>query len=271
MEDIAVDINRQWRLIKEKGLSGPENMARDEALAESAGAASQPVLRLYSFKPYCVTLGKFQHAEYLIRDDCLEAAGIDVTRRPTGGMAIYHKNDFTYSVAIPHNNTAAEIKNRYFKTVADAIVESLKYLGIQAEIVNHKKNNKCSLWCFESEIGVDIEHLGRKICGSAQKVFTRSVLQHGSLFLKEDTSEAECLEISDLSKGESGKKSFVSLEEAGGKEYLWEEVAEAFEAGFTRSLGIEIKPSALNGDEEERSLRLNREKYGNKEWISGRA
>lgn len=272
MVEIAAGVKRRWRLINEKGLSGPENMARDVALAESVCAGFPPFLRLYSFKPYCVTIGKFQKADPWISGYDLKGAGIDLTRRPTGGMAIFHKEDFTYSVSLPHRKPATEIKATYFKIVADAVVESLKYLNIPAEIVSHNKNNaKGSVWCFASEVGVDIEYEGKKICGSAQKIFKNSVLQHGSLFLKPDSNIEMCKGIFNNEKGDSGNTTYTSLREAGKRDYCWEEVAEAFTEGFSNKLGIEMKLSTLNRREKERAILLKKERYGNRDWISGKA
>ena len=103
-------------------------------------------------------------------------------------------------------------------------------------------------WCFEGVFGVDLEFKGRKICGSAQRVFGVSVLQHGSLFL-EDTSEMMRRISSSARAGEKSGAGFTNLREATGGTVRWDEMLEAFKSGFESALGVLLEPGRLTPDE----------------------
>lgn len=255
----------RWRIIDDGEHSGSVNMARDVALALSVADGADPVLRLYRFKPACITLGRFQSINDGIDPRACLKAGIDLARRPTGGLAILHKNDFTYSVSLPSGGTGKSVRDHYFDIIARGIICALESVGIDAEVVRHSGNQKISAWCFEGVIGVDIKHGERKICGSAQKIFDKSVLQHGSLFLDLDPKLYSDL-ASSSGEREDRQSPVISLTEAGGKNITWDDVREAFERGFSRALDIEMVRSEFSVEEEHAASRLHRNCYGSDDW-----
>lgn len=95
----------EWRLLREASdacaaRTGAWNMAVDELLMEIVAAGSRPVLRLYTWSPACVSLGRNQNAAGLFDQRLAECRGIDIVRRPTGGLAVYHDIEVTYAVAV---------------------------------------------------------------------------------------------------------------------------------------------------------------------------
>jgi lipoate-protein ligase A len=244
-------------------------MALDEALASSAAAGGEATLRVYSFDPPAITIGRFQAIEGFVDIDACGSHGVEVTRRPTGGLAILHKDDFTYCVTRPAGAPGGTDKERHFKRIAEGIIAALRSLGIEADIAAYDGSAPADGWCFEREFGVDIEWWSRKICGSAQRISGGSVLQHGSLFLRDNRSLLER-----LSKGERGGVSGrapVTVSEAGGRPVGWAEMAAAFEKYFPAAIGMRLERGEITQAERSLADRLVREKYGSEGWLRGRA
>jgi lipoyl(octanoyl) transferase len=258
---------KKWRLIVGPSLAGPLNMAIDETLASGAAAdASVPTLRLYSFNPPCITVGRFQPLAGLFDAGACARAGIDVTRRPTGGLAILHKDDFTYALTCPIHEGDIASREEHFRGIARGVVASLEQVGIEGRVVSHGGAKLSPGWCFDREFGVDIEWNARKICGSAQRLYQASMLQHGSLFLEDSASI-----VAELSTGAGAPAGRVpvSLAEACGRKVGWEEMARAFSVGFARALEIQLEPGEMSAREWEEATRMAREKYSDPCWIAG--
>ncbi len=257
----------QWRLVVDGTHGGAENMARDEAMARCVGQGlADATLRAYRFKPPAVTIGRFQDFPGGINLEECALERISVVRRPTGGLAILHMEDFTYSVVLPTAGTGPGVRERYFDLVAGAIIEALGALGISAGQVRHRARGLAGAWCFEGVFGIDLEHDGRKICGSAQRVFSGAVLQHGSLFLRETAETLDRL-TGARAGGMAGGPGFITLGEAARERVSWEEVLDAFVNGFERALDVVLKPGALTPGEESLARRLLVEKYTDEEWL----
>lgn len=256
-----------WRLVIDGAMNGAENMARDEALALCAGSEGPAVLRAYSFHPSTITVGRFQRVPAGIDLDACKLQDVDIVRRPTGGRAILHANDFTYSVAMPSSGSGVSERDNVFGIVAVAILAALENLGIKAQQVSRGKGARGGEdWCFESVFGVDLEWRGRKICGSAQRSMADCILQHGSLFLREPDAGVRSI-VTSSQPERWGEAPFVSIGEASGRDVSWEQVLEAFQTGFESALGIVLKPDGLTPGEEELSERLAAEKYRDNEWL----
>lgn len=256
-----------WRFIKDRPRTGAENMALDEALALSSRASSLSTLRVYSFDPPCITIGRFQSLEGFVDIDRCRSMGTEVARRPTGGLAILHSRDVTYSFTCPIDACAAATRDEYFRYVAVGIVEALRLLGIDALITSHTEKRDEPRWCFAREFGIDIEWHDMKICGSSQRISGGALLQHGSLFLEDNTRLA-----SELAGGltqDGVPRAPVSLSEASGRQVGFDEVAEALEQGFSSEHGVDIQEGELTTAELEQADRLLRAKYTDDAWIMG--
>jgi lipoate-protein ligase A len=239
-------------------------MALDEAYYISAGVEGIPTLRLYSFEPPTVTIGRFQHPEsFLDRERC-ESAGVDVVRRPTGGLAILHKDDLTYGFTAPLEGGRQGARDRYFQVVAEGLLQGLRLLGIEARSAAHEDSERAPGWCLEGEFGVDLSWHSRKICGSAQRISADGVLQHGSVFLTD--SSALMKHISVDGAADRPISPFVALDEAAGRELGFEEVAHAIRQGFEAKLGISFEPAEVGEREARQAARLLGSRYARRPW-----
>ncbi|PKQ28903.1 MAG: hypothetical protein CVT63_00225 [Candidatus Anoxymicrobium japonicum] len=242
-----------WRFIIDSSRAGALNMAVDRALAVGAAETELTTLRVYSFSPPAITIGRFQAIEEFIDLAVCEKEGIDVVRRPTGGLAILHMNDFTYSVTSPATSSHPIVRDKSFKMLSGGIVEALRCLGLATEIVSHGVQTGCDGWCFGREFGVDIEWRSRKICGSASRIADGALLQHGSLFFNDNS--AFLRRVSTRASTDLSEHVPVSLREACGREITWLEVAAAFQDGFSRALGIEFETAEVTVAELEMAAR----------------
>lgn len=243
--------HKRWRLIVDEPMSGAKNMARDEALANSPDEI--PTLRAYRFDPAAITIGRSQSIERILSSGGFREKGVDLVKRPTGGLAILHRGDYTYSVTAPLNGFGKrEARELYFDRIASSIITALRLFAIDAEQARHgARSPSGGTWCFNSAFGIDIEWQGRKICGSAQRVYDRMVLQHGTLFLG---SEEEVL------------PGMATVAEASGRGVSWDAMLEAFSVGFSETLGIELVRGEYSPAEEELFRRLYTDKYSLPGW-----
>ncbi len=173
-----------WRLIVDD-LNDPFfNMGCDEAIAKFVGEEIfPPTLRFYRWKPATLSLGFFQKFEKEIDFESCQKNNISVVRRITGGRAVLHDDEITYSICIPSSHPIFEknIINSY-KIIAEALAQGLKYLGLNPEFSSKKLPAKHSSGaCFDAPSIYEITINGKKIIGSAQKRFQKSFLQHGSI------------------------------------------------------------------------------------------
>lgn len=254
----------------DRSLRGCTNMARDEALAVGVAGGAPPALRVYRFEPPAISIGRFQEIGWEIDQETCREEGVEVVRRPTGGLAILHADDFTYSVTIPSGDVGLAARERCFNGVAAGILESLRRVGVSARQSRHGGTGEAaSIWCLQSAFGVDLELDGKKICGSAQRLFPRSILQHGTLFLKDNRELLNRITRVGSLAGERTGPLFVTLAEACGREIVWEEVKAAFQEGFAGALGIKLEDGALGEEEEALARRLLVNKYGRESWTGG--
>jgi len=177
-----------WTCIDSGSLTGAENMALDERLARSLAAGEGgPVLRLFRWRPWAISLGYNQRAEELDAARCA-ADGIDVVRRPTGGRAILHAEELTYCVVM---RTGRRSVLQVYNDISAALVRGLGLYGVEVTLQKSQPDFRSeyrsvtSVPCFASSARYEIEWRGRKLVGSAQRRFGGpagdAVLQHGSI------------------------------------------------------------------------------------------
>jgi lipoate-protein ligase A len=263
-----------WRLILNSPKSGAWNMAVDEAILEHASSgASLPTLRLYAWEPPCLSLGRAQPFTD-VETALLQTHGWDVVRRMTGGRAILHTDELTYSVTGPvdEQRLAGSILESYNR-LAQALLVAVHDLGLPVEMKEGKadSNGQTNPVCFEVPSTYEITVDGRKLIGSAQARRKEGVLQHGSLPLIGDLSRiCQALVFPD----ESARKSAVqrlltratTVESVLGREVDWDTAAQAFVRAFEAQLGLSFEEGELSASELSRAEELVREKYGNPEW-----
>ena len=164
-----------WRLISDGNLSGAHNMARDVSILEAVSAGdSPPTLRLYGWDPPCLTIGKHQDLDAVDLEFC-RAEGIDVARRPTGGRALLHHLELTYSVVAPLGiPPLPNTLQAAYHLICSALVGACRALGLDAELtggeVNLRLPNPTStIPCFEAPAEGEVVVEDRKLIGSAMR------------------------------------------------------------------------------------------------------
>jgi lipoyl(octanoyl) transferase len=168
--------------------TGAFNMDFDLRRAEmvDAGAAG-PMLRVYNWTPWCISLGRHQQITE-IDAKATENAGYDIVRRPTGGRAILHAEELTYSVVMPSEDRGIM---EVYRLISEALTAGLQRLVPEIDIARAQPNfqklyrEAGSIPCFSSSARYEIEYGGKKLVGSAQRRIGSAVLQHGSILIGE--------------------------------------------------------------------------------------
>jgi lipoate-protein ligase A len=182
-----------WRLLIDGDFTGAQNMARDVTILESvADGMSRPTLRLYGWRPPCLTLGRHQGVDAIDPAFCRDR-GIDIVRRPTGGRALLHHLELTYSLAAPLGR--GPIPHRLqdaYRTICDALVRACDAFGIDAELTPGEINVSLpsptsATPCFEVPAGGEVVVANRKLIGSAMRAHGGAMLQHGAILLDWDS------------------------------------------------------------------------------------
>jgi lipoate-protein ligase A len=166
--------------------SGSWNMRYDTDLAARCDRDGVPVLRVYGWNPAAVSIGFHQH-ESDFDADALRRDGIDIVQRPTGGRAILHAHELTYSVV--HPLAGGVTPRALYQTVNEIICRALVQLGVPAELsdvgdpLNRVYRAESGIPCFSSSARNEIHVGGKKIVGSAQRKIGTAILQHGSILI----------------------------------------------------------------------------------------
>jgi lipoyl(octanoyl) transferase len=238
-----------WRYLCDGFHSGAYNMQFDESLVHHIEEdASVPILRIYGWKPYAVSLG-FNQLETDFDRGKLQSEGIDIVRRPTGGKAILHANELTYSVVTPLGTKGPREMYRF---INEGLLRGLELLGIHAELTAKDDafasfyKDPASVPCFASSAKSEIKYLGKKLVGSAQRRYGNFILQHGSLLLgPEHLMISKFLSSHILDYRESIEEQLLqSTVDAGsilGRSVGFDETAEFVKRGFEEALGIQFE------------------------------
>lgn len=197
----------EGRFFSDLPRTGFENMAIDETLVESLlNKLSVPTFRLYSWNPSCLSLGFHQPVSEVNLEN-LQKKKLDLVRRPTGGRAVFHANEITYSAAIPLQNQSASF---WYDKIHKAFFDVFRQMNIPVEISTATDNfkaiykNSTSVPCFVSSAKSELLIEGKKVVGSAQRVFGSVLLQHGSILI--DHSHEEIIEFLNFSDSEEKEK-----------------------------------------------------------------
>lgn len=177
-----------WRLWDDPApRPGTLNMAIDQALLRRAGVDGERWLRLYRWRPHCLSFGRNEPACRRYDRARLAAAGLDVVRRPTGGRAVWHARELTYAVAMPVADVAG-LRQAYLE-IHGMILDALALLGVGASLAPDGRTPGLEAGaCFARPVGGEVLVAGRKVVGSAQLREGGGLLQHGSILLEDDQS-----------------------------------------------------------------------------------
>ncbi len=224
----------------------------ERALALGRGDAL-PMLRLYAWRPWAVSLGKHQN------EDDIDAArlaerGYEMVRRPTGGRAVFHAEELTYAVTVrlDEGRGPTEIYRLVNERLLDglqALAEALSYEKSQTDFRKHYSVPKRSLPCFSSSARYEIVFEGRKLVGSAQRRLGNVVLQHGSILL--GGAHAELADLAQLDSDAARramrmalKKQTATLSELHGSRVDYDAAAAAVLSGFVRDANAQARFTA---------------------------
>jgi len=255
-----------WQFINTGFQSGKFNMQFDIALAEKLQRGEiLPTLRVYGWKPWAVSLGYNQNEDDINKNKCSEF-GFDVVRRPTGGRAILHANEVTYSVAMPAQGRGI---TEVYSAISKALVLGLKKICAN---VNYETSQPSfqqlyrqqeSIPCFSSSARYEVQISGRKLVGSAQRRFVSSdspevVLQHGSILLgQEHQLLAEALNVAgDVQRRiqQDIEQKTIDLSTAVGRIVTFQEAANAIKLGFEETLNISFTSEKMDSTLEVESI-----------------
>jgi lipoate-protein ligase A len=276
-----------WRIIRTGANDGFFNMALDEALLLSCqSGSSPPVLRLYQWSPPAVSLGYSQPVHKTVDPKRCEDRGIQVVRRITGGRAVLHEDEITYSLCASTDDFPQLGRNtlQTSERIGMAHLESLRVLGIDGEWVKRSPKRSSassdpglSKPCFASSSRYEITVGGKKLIGSAQRRFSiqsregrrHSFIQHGSILTgKGKYSLAELLpgEHTAEKMRRTLESSATDLEQIAKRRVEPDEVVSALKMGFAQVFGSRMEDSETSEEELETALCLKEKKYLCDEW-----
>ncbi|HEU24586.1 MAG: lipoate--protein ligase family protein [Mesoaciditoga sp.] len=231
-----------WQFVDSGVMDGFKNMAYDLALLDNV--QDEPVLRFYGWNPPALSIGRFQRLDDL-NVDFIKKMGFDLVRRPSGGRAVLHYDELTYSVILPAFMSNKGVLESYLE-ISKALLNGLKGLNLNCQISRDKRNYTRNSACFAVTSVYEISVDGKKLVGSAQVRRNGKILQHGSiplkLHLKEYSNSFKNSEYLDKILEDS----MTSIEEH--VKITMDELKEAILAGFMETLEIEFIPLKIQVD-----------------------
>jgi lipoate-protein ligase A len=162
-------------------------MALDHLLASSFDRHSSGLIRFYGWHPCCLSLGFHQQADVQLRQR-IAGAGYDLVRRPTGGRAILHAEELTYSAVFAADFRPPRELYEFLHGVISAALQSLNFYVTQQQVSNLLPTPRAAaedFLCFTHSACSEIQYQGKKLVGSAQRIYPNCILQHGSILLGE--------------------------------------------------------------------------------------
>jgi lipoyl(octanoyl) transferase len=269
-----------WAFIDSGDCSPSFNMALDEALLNwHSNGEIPPVIRFYGWNPATLSIGYFQKAEKEINLDEVQKQGLGFVRRPTGGRAVLHEHELTYSVIVneeypemPKNVTEA------YRVISEGILQGFRNLGMDAYFaVPRTDQEKAALKeprssvCFDAPSWYELVVEGRKVAGSAQTRQKGVILQHGSILLDLELEKLfSVFKFPNERVRERMMKSFtnkaVAINDISNRKIELAEAKQAFEKGFAKGLGIDLQPFSLSEEQMDEVLTLAKTKYESDEW-----
>lgn len=244
------------RVIFDPPRDGPWNMAADEWMFQTVAETGMPILRFYQWTPATLSLGYFQSLEE--RDTHPASAACPVVRRSTGGGAIVHDRELTYSFAMPLADRWSKLGEEVYDLFHNAIIAVLAEFGMAAQRFPQTLRSLTSepFLCFQRRASGDVVVNGHKVLGSAQRRRQGALLQHGSLLLEKSPAAPELPGLRDLGLIQS-----------------LEAVRSAWLAEVSRLSPLHFSQSTTGWDNSEtlRIAEFMAVRYGSPEWLLRRA
>ena len=248
--------NKTRHFIDSGWQSGRYNMDYDLQLVERCKKENASFLRIYGWKPYAISLGYNQNKspkDLPINYARCKEDGLDVVQRPTGGRAVLHSEELTYSVVFKSNKSGREI----YRDISLALMEGLKMIepgNKKLQELSFTKKNpdllslvKTGMYnvCFNASVTNEINLEGKKLVGSAQRKFGNIILQHGSILIGEHHKNiVKYLKIPDEKQAlrmiEELDEKTICLEQILNRKVTFEETGKAIFSGFEKAMGIKF-------------------------------
>ena len=250
-------MTEQWRLLKTGYNTAYRNMAIDWAvLSANSKGKVPPTVRFYGWEPRAISIGYFQSLEEEVNLDMCSKMGVDYVRRITGGGAVFHDEELTYSIVIPesHPQIPKNIIESYGR-ICGALMKGLDELGIKSQYVPIN----------------DIVANGRKISGNAQTRKSKTVLQHGTILIDVDVDKMFSLlkvpneKIRDKLI-EDVKQRVTSIKHIINSSIKFDEVADAMKKGFEKEFNVTLVEGELTPEEVELTDKYEKEFFSTQEW-----
>ncbi|MBL3642176.1 biotin/lipoate A/B protein ligase family protein [Peribacillus frigoritolerans] len=270
----------KWGFIDSGYCSPAFNMALDEALLnwQSKGEIP-PIIRFYGWDPATLSIGYFQKAEAEIDLEEVKRQGLGFVRRPTGGRAVLHEHELTYSVIVPESYPGMPTTvTEAYRVISEGILMGFRNLGLDAYFaVPRSEQEKAALKsprssvCFDAPSWYELVVEGRKVAGSAQTRQKGVILQHGSILLELDDDKLfSVFKFSNDRVKERMQKNLknkaVAMNDIAGRKITILEAKEAFEKGFAEGLSVDLEPYVLTEKQLLEVKAIAESKYESDEW-----
>jgi lipoyl(octanoyl) transferase len=251
-------MDRAWRLIIDGPSEAAWNMAVDETLFRTFRAGANPALRFYSWDRPSITLGRFQKVEGAIDISFCESHYIPIVRRPTGGRAVLHGTDLTFSLV--KGNDGDSVRESY-TDLSLALSLALRSLGVPVETISRTSNRRemrSISDCFQLKAEFELSLDGRKVLGSAQMRTSEGILQQNSLVLWASPADNHNAFV--------GGCPNEGVPRSVGDYANCNEVIQAICQAIEKQFGVRFEPSLLSEEEHRMSEQLTLHKYRAEAW-----
>ncbi|MEO4052408.1 biotin/lipoate A/B protein ligase family protein [Solibacillus sp. CAU 1738] len=269
-----------WYFINSGPCTPSFNMALDEALLDwHSNGDIPPIIRFYEWNPATLSIGYFQQAERDINLDEVKRQNLGFVRRPTGGRAVLHDQELTYSIIVTesYSNMPQTVTEAY-RVLSEGLLIGFQNLGLDAYFsVPDTKEKQADLKqpksavCFDAPSWYELVVEGKKVAGSAQTRQKGVILQHGAILLELD--EEKLLSVfkfpSEEAKDKMRKKlpeKAVAMNRLSSTPFTISQCVAAFKQGFEQALHIELVPYELTKEQLEYVEQLEKTKYANDLW-----
>jgi lipoate-protein ligase A len=230
-------------------------MAVDEALLESAASSKSATLRFYRWSRPTLSLGYFQRLDS--REQHTESWACDVVRRSTGGGAIVHDEELTYSLVLPQKGNTLHGGEHLYQQVHGALITALSDFGVPATThagAKKAQDDEPPFLCFKRRASGDVVIGSHKVAGSAQRRRAGAVLQHGSVLLSRSTCAPQLAGISDIAG--------LQIDE--------QRLIDSWLSDLTGRLKIDFDQGELSSTEVDAAQQIEQSRYGEPDWTARR-
>jgi len=266
----------QWRFLDTGSGNAGMNMAVDEAMLQTHDAgATPPTLRVYGWQVPTLSLGYAQKTDQEVRLEACRQCGVEVVRRPTGGRAVLHDDEVTYSVVMPITwQEGSHTLTEHYHLIGLALAHAFTRLGLAVRLARPQRSvqerQAPSPACFAALSRYELSVSGKKLVGSAQKRGQYALLQHGSIPLRLDRQRLfQCLKAPPAQRDALVQEAYatmIAVHEAATDPIAVNEIHEALRQGFATTLATPVVEGEVAPEEWQTARELCASKYATDVW-----